>query len=66
MAIEEETIKQVALVLLIILCVVISIIVLNALTGGRLVRSIVCGALFWMPLGALATAMTQGCAAIPV
>lgn len=67
MSISEETLKQVALLIIVVGGILIFIFLLdNVLTGGKFARAIACGILFWIPYGALAIAFTHGCAAIPV
>lgn len=64
--IGEGGFKTLLLIIVILLVLGVFILILHQLTGGRLVRTIICGALFWIPLGGLASALTQGCTAIPV
>lgn len=50
--------------IVILLMIVAGLIVMNQMTGGRMVRAIVCGLLFFIPFGAMANMMTQACGAI--
>jgi len=66
MEISEQTVKQVAILILIVISIIVMLLLFGVLTGNKLARAIACGALFWVPFGSLAIAFTQGCAAVPV
>ncbi len=49
--------------IVILICIFLIFFLLNHFTGGKLVRTLVCSVLFWVPFGAAAA---QYCYAIPV
>ncbi len=55
----------VVMLLLIIIGFVIFVLLMDQFLGGKLIRRIICGILFWIPGAASALALSQGCAAIP-
>ncbi|MBU3904572.1 MAG: hypothetical protein KJ906_00275 [Nanoarchaeota archaeon] len=61
----EETLKMVSTTIFILIGFLIFIYLINKLTGGAVVRWIVCGILFWVPLASMMGALSQACAAIP-
>ena len=65
MDISEQTQKWVVKLVIVLASLLIFFVLLDQLTGNRLIRYIACGALFWIPFGAIATAFTGACAAIP-
>ena len=65
MEISEQVMKYVGILIIIIVCIIIFIYLLDNLTGGHLVKSIACGALYLIPLGSVVNTLTQGCAVIP-
>jgi len=65
MEIAEQVPKYVGYLILVIIGIILFIFLLDKLTGGNLVKSIVCGALYLIPFGSVTTALTQGCTAIP-
>ena len=65
MEISEQVIKYVAILIMVIGGILLFIYLLDNITGGHLVKSIICGALYLIPFGSLFTALTQACIAIP-
>jgi len=65
MEISEQVTKYAPYLILIFMGLLITIYLLDQLTGGHLVKSIICGALYLIPFGSLFTALTQACIAIP-
>lgn len=63
--VSEHVIKYVAIFIIILVGIILFIYLLDQLTGGGLVRGLICSMLFWIPFGSLFTALTQMCAAIP-
>ncbi|HLC51254.1 MAG TPA: hypothetical protein VJH90_02670 [archaeon] len=63
---EEPAIGWAGAIVVILVALAVFLGLYNMLTGGTLFRGIVCSMLFWVPLGALTTTLTQSCAAIPV
>jgi len=66
MEITEQMLKMVMVLILIIIGFTIFIFLIDSFTGGKVVRWIVCGILFWVPLGPMFSAVSQGCGAIPM
>ena len=51
-------------IIMVLLLVVAGLLVMNQMTGGRVVRAIVCGLIYFIPFGAMENMMTQACGAI--
>ncbi len=66
MEVSAQLIKQVGILIIIAIGILIFIFLLDQLTGGHIFRAITCAAIFWIPFGAMFSALTQGCAAIPI
>jgi len=49
-----------------IISLVVLIFVIGEIYGFGLVRRLLCGMLFWIPLGPLFTTLSSGCAVVPV
>ena len=63
---EEESINWAASLIIVAIAFLAFLILYEIMTGGKFFRAIVCGMLFWLPLGGVTTALAGGCAAIPV
>lgn len=65
MKITEQLTKYVGILIIIIFCILIFIYILNQVTGGYLIKSIACGAMYLIPFGSVTSTLTQACTAIP-
>lgn len=66
MEITGQLTKYVGILIIVIVAILIIIYLLNQLTGGNIVKSIVCGALYLIgPFGSVFSALTQACIAVP-
>lgn len=65
MEIAEQLSKWAAILILVVIGLLIMFFLLNQLTGGLVVRFIVCGMMYMIPFGSTLTTLTQGCAALP-
>jgi len=64
--VSEQTITYVAILIMILVGIFLFIYFLDQMTGGHLIRNLVCGALFWLgAFGSAFTSLTEMCAAIP-
>ncbi len=59
----ESITEFIGTLIIVIIVLLIFFFLINHVTGGKLVRMIVCSVLFWVPFGAAAA---QHCYAIPV
>ena len=62
---EEKSTNFVMLLIIALVGFVVFLLLFDSMLGGKIVRNIVCGILFWIPGAASGLALTQGCAAIP-
>ena len=65
MEISEQVIKYAAIMILIIVGIVIFIYFYDQLTGSNLIKSLVAGILYVIPLGSVLNVLTQGLNTIP-
>lgn len=66
-ATHEEVIETAMKVIIIIILITLAIFLSDRIYNqGKIIRSIVCGLLFWLPGGAITQIVSGGCAAIPV
>lgn len=65
MDVHEHLITFAAIMIIIIAGILITIYLLDQLTGGYLIRNLVCGMLYVISFGGLTTTLTRGCVAIP-
>jgi hypothetical protein len=57
--------KYVGIFILVLIGIVVSIYLLDQMTGGHIIKSLSCGILYTIPMGSLTSVLTHGCAAIP-
>lgn len=57
--------NQIIAIIFIVIGIIVFIAVVNHLTRGTLIKSIVAGILFWIPFGAIGSSFTQIINAIP-
>ncbi|NIM47473.1 MAG: hypothetical protein GTN40_04945 [Candidatus Aenigmarchaeota archaeon] len=63
MTMTEEMTKFIGTIIISLIVIVVFFFLINHYTGGKLVKFLVCSALFWIPFGAAAA---THCHAIPV
>jgi len=63
MGMEDELTDHIGIIIIIVVLLILFFVVINSLTEGGLVRTIVCSVTFWIPFGA---SIAQQCRAIPV
>lgn len=63
-ALEEETYSNVIYIIIGILAIVITVIILDVVTGGTLFRSIVCAMVWYLPFSGSVLAGYVGCGGI--
>jgi len=66
-ATHEEAIENAMRLIIIIILITLTVFLSDRIYNqGKIIRSIVCGLLFWLPGGAITQIVSGGCAAIPV
>jgi len=65
-ALEEETYSKVIYIIIGILALVITVIILDVVTGGTLFKSIVCAMVWYLPVTGGVVAGYIGCGGIPL
>jgi len=65
-AMEEETYSKVIYIIIGLLAIVITIVILDVMTGGRLFSKIVCAMVWYLPFGGSVMAGYLGCGGIPL
>lgn len=63
MSMTEKMTSYIGTLIMVIIVLLVFFYIINYFTGGKLVRLLVCGVLFWLPFG---TSVAEHCAAIPV
>jgi hypothetical protein len=66
MDIGEELPKWVMILVLVIIGIFLFIFLLDSITKAGIARTMVCGALYWIPFGSMYQHLIGGCGAVPV
>ncbi|MFH1229386.1 MAG: hypothetical protein V1678_03100 [Candidatus Aenigmatarchaeota archaeon] len=65
-ALEEETYEKMIYIVIGILVVVVTIVIMDLMTGGTLFKNLVCAIVWYLPLSGNVGASYVGCGGIPL
>jgi len=63
--VSDELIKTVVIIIIILTCIIVTIFIVDALTGGNIIKFLVVGVLFDIPFGFIQMVLTQVGSTIP-
>jgi heme/copper-type cytochrome/quinol oxidase subunit 4 len=63
-ALEEETYSKVIYIIVGILAIILTVVILDVMTGGSLIKTLVCGMVWYLPVSGSVLAGYLGCGGI--